>query len=137
MQNSVIFSQIARFLANSGLTATHAMNTSPAPSPTLDLIPVWNGNRVRQLIDASRAPGGPAFLQVGRRQKAALMLHLRHAFGKRTELDNSNLYYMGLRVMEVQAENFLAVTGSRRPVLRPRADDVLDQPSRWGFTVGR
>lgn len=112
------------------------MNTTTPTQPTLDLIPVWNGETVRKLIETSRAPGGPAFLQLGRKEKAALLLHLRHAFGTRTEFDDANLYYMGLRVQEVQKERHLAVTGTRRPALRHRADDILDQPSRWAFRLG-
>ncbi len=102
----------------------------------------WDSEAVAALIRSkSDAAGTPAFLFLGRKEAAMLTRHLAAAFGDDAVTTLNDTYYMGLDVVVIDCESFVAATGrkimrtlqdpmSRRPKWRDRVSDTL-----WQFRI--
>jgi hypothetical protein len=83
----------------------------------------------------------PAFLFLGRKEAAWLKQHLADAFGEESVVTLNGTYYMGLEVVTIDCESFLA-TGGRKavrtlqdPISRRPAWRDADTASLWQFRV--
>lgn len=127
------------------------MNRKPSPT-TLDtarfpselrIRGVWDSAAVAGLIRSKSSAGEtPAFLFVGRHEGLLLRNHLAAAFGSDSVSTLKATYYMGLEVIEIEAETYLRTAGrkmlrtlqdpmARRPAWRDEASDSL-----WQFRLG-
>ena len=98
----------------------------------------WNSAAVAELIQAKNANGSrPAFLYLGRREASLLHDHLASAFGKEAVANLKGTYYMGLLVVTIACDSFIATGGrktirnpedqTKRPEWRDRQDDAIWQ----------
>ena len=121
------------------LTPPKAAN---GPRSELRMFDRWNTEAVRALINRKTAQGRkPAFLFVGQEEAELLRHHLSTAFGSDAVRSLNKLYYMGLQVIEVEAQSFLRTAGMKRVSglqealnRTPTADD-LEASSFWQFAV--
>lgn len=128
------------------MTMNHEM-TTPIP----DLCPVpseltfgdrWDGDAVSELIRSKCANGEtPSFLFLGRNEARLLQEHLADSFGEDSVTTLAGTYYMGLDVVTIECESFLATAGrkttrtlqdpiARRPAWRDSQTDAL-----WRFRI--
>jgi len=103
---------------------------------------IWNGEAVSNLIRSKCDHGEtPAFLFLGRREAALLRKHLAQSFGDESVVTLNGSYHLGLKVVMIDCESFLATGGrktqrtlqdpmSRRPAWR---DDITD--TLWTFRI--
>jgi len=103
---------------------------------------IWDGDAVSNLIRSKCDHGEtPAFLFLGRKEAALLQKHLAQSFGDASVVTLNGTYHLGLKVVTIDCESFLATGGrktlrtlqdpmSRRPAWR---DDITD--SLWPFRL--
>lgn len=99
----------------------------------------WDGTAVSELIRSKSTNGEtPAFLFLGRKEARLLQDHLAETFGEEAVTTLAGTYYMGLDVVTIDCESFLATGGrktartlqdpiSRRPAWRDRDTEALWQ----------
>lgn len=119
------------------------------PYPDVSTVPselsfsgIWDGEAVFELIRSKSDHGEtPAFLFLGRKEAVLLREHLASAFGEEAVPTLYGTYYMGLDVITIDCESFLATGGrkcirtlqdplSRRPAWRDRDTEAL-----WQFRI--
>ena len=90
------------------------------PDPQLDLPldivfgEIWNTSAVRKVIDRRCVEGRkPSHFFLGRKESALLRTHLGEAFGEENVTTLNALYYMGLRVIELDTPSFVRVAGQK------------------------
>jgi hypothetical protein len=127
------------------------MNMIEHHPPYADLVSVpselsldesWDADAVAALIRSKSDFGEtPAFLFVGRKEAGLLKEHLAESFGEESVVTLNGTYYMGLDVVAIDCESFLATGGrkairtlqdpmSRRPAWRDRETEAL-----WQFRI--
>lgn len=114
---------------------------STVPSE-LSLVDAWDGEAVSELIRSKCDHGKtPAFLFLGRKEAGLLKEHLAEIFGEESVVTIHGTYYMGLDVVTIDCESFLATGGrkairtlqdpmARRPAWRDRDTETL-----WQFRI--
>lgn len=90
------------------------MNTviphTAAPEPVRN----WDTVAVARLIQENSAAGtSPSFIYLGRTETALLRDHLAEAFGAASVMTLNETYYMGLKVICVDADSYLQTGGSK------------------------
>jgi len=74
----------------------------------------WDTHALRLVIDDRCAHGRkPTHLFLGRREADFLRQHLGAAFGEENASNLEHIWYMGLRVVELQCESVFRVAGNR------------------------
>lgn len=127
------------------------MNTTEPrrPYPDVSIVPSelsfedsWDGEAVSELIRSKCDHGEtPAFLFLGRKESLLLRNHLAESFGEEAVPTLYGTYYMGLDVITIDCESFIATGGrkvirtlqdpmSRRPAWRDRETETL-----WQFRI--
>lgn len=116
-------------------------DTSSVPSE-LSFGNAWDGEAVSDLIRSKCDHGEtPAFLFLGRKEALLLKEHLVGTWGEESVVTLYGTYYMGLVVVTIDCESFLATGGrkairtlqdpmSRRPAWRDREVGAL-----WQFRI--
>lgn len=129
------------------MKTTNLHNHCPFPdlrsvASELALADRWDSLAVSQLIRSKCSAGEtPAFLFLGIKETALLSCHLAEIFGPEAVSTLSSSYYMGLEVIPLKTESFLATGGrkivrtlqdpvSRRPAWRDEKVDAL-----WNFRI--
>lgn len=114
---------------------------SSVPSE-LSMAESWDADAVAGLIRSKSDHGEtPAFLFLGRKEAALLKEHLAESFGEESVVTLNGTYYMGLDVVTIDCESFLATGGrkairtlqdpiARRPMWRDRETEAL-----WQFRI--
>jgi hypothetical protein len=117
---------------------SHCADQESVPSE-LRLEERWDSGAVRDLIRSKSGFGEtPAFLFLGRIETAMLRTHLAEAFGEESVTTLKGTHYMGLKVVEIQCDSFLATAGRKtsrttqnpaasRPAWKDRDDEALWQ----------
>lgn len=83
----------------------------------------WDTIAVARIIrDNSESGKSPAFLYLGRKEVTLLRRHLAEAFGEESVTTLHDTYYMGLKVVSVDAEQYIC-TGGRKEALTLQAPD--------------
>lgn len=120
---------------------TTCPDTTAIPS-ALELGDEWDSEAIYQLIRShSGAREMPAFLMLGQKEVRLLKAHLARAFGEESVAILKGTHYMGLEVVELRWESFVATCGrkvvrtlqdpiSRRPAWHDRETDAL-----WQFRI--
>jgi hypothetical protein len=127
------------------------MNTIETPGPYPDVFTVpselsfeddWDGEAMSELIRSKCDHGEtPAFLFLGMKEALLLKKHLAESFGDEAVSTLKGTYYMGLDVIAIDCESFIATGGrkavrtlqdpiSRRPAWRDRDTEAL-----WQFRI--
>jgi len=74
----------------------------------------WDTVAVARIIrENSEAGRSPAFLFLGREETELLRAHLGAAFGEESVTTLHDTYYMGLKVVTVDAEQYICTGGSK------------------------
>ncbi len=74
----------------------------------------WDTLAVARLIkENSTSETSPAFLYLGRQEAILLRDHLANAFGGASVVTLNEMYYMGLKVVTVDADSYLQTGGSK------------------------
>ena len=74
----------------------------------------WDTSQLRRLIDARcEADRKPTHLFLGRKEAGLLRRHLGEAFGHEEVSKIDHLWYMGLRVFELDIDSFARVAGDK------------------------
>ena len=74
----------------------------------------WDAISVARLIrENSTAEVSPSFLYLGRTETKLLRDHLADAFGAASVMTLNETYYMGLKVVSVDADSYLQTGGSK------------------------
>lgn len=82
----------------------------------------WDSLAVARIIkENSGAGNSPAFLFLGRSEAELLRVHLGNAYGEEAVPTLNQIYYMGLKVVTIDAESYICTGGSKsvRPQNRP------------------
>jgi hypothetical protein len=88
-------------------------DTSTVPSE-LSFTDVWDGSAISEHIRSkSEGDETPAFLFLGRKEAVLLKKYLAEVFGEDSVTNLNGTYYLGLDVVTVNCETFLA-TGGRK-----------------------
>ena len=75
----------------------------------------WDSEKIRQLVERKSSKGRkPSFLFLGRTEAELLREHLGAAFGPESVRSLKNLYYMGMEVVETEAESYVRTAGAKR-----------------------
>jgi hypothetical protein len=75
----------------------------------------WDTAAVARLVGENSGNGkSPAFLFLGREETELLRRHLGNAFGVESVTTLHQTYYMGLQVVTVDAEHYVATGGSKQ-----------------------
>jgi hypothetical protein len=92
------------------------MNTPTSPETSAaDVDPPWDPILVRDLVRQAQSTGHhPALLQLGHREAAAFRAFLSAAYGAEGTLTLKDTYYLGIEVVEIDAETHLSVGGSKQ-----------------------
>ncbi len=102
----------------------------------------WDSEAVRTLIQSKCGHGvTPAYLLLGKKEAGLLKSHLAQVFGEDAVTTLKGTHYMGLAVVEMNCESFVATNGhktsrtlqdplSRRPAWRDR-----DSGGLWYFRM--
>lgn len=127
------------------------MNTTEPrrPYPDVSAVPSelsfqdnWDSEAVSELIRSKCNHGEtPAFLFLGRKESLLLRNYLTESFGEEVVPTLYGTYYLGLEVITIDCESFIATGGrkvirtlqdpmSRRPAWRDR-----DTEARWQFRI--
>lgn len=86
------------------------VNISEAAKPAQ----TWDAIAVARLIrENSTAETSPAFLYLGRAETKLLRDHLADTFGAISVMTLNETYYMGLKVVSVDADSYLQTGGSK------------------------
>lgn len=104
----------------------------------LSMEDTWDSAAVSELIRTKTGNGSqPAFLYLGRKEAWLLHDHLASAFGADAVANLKGTYYMGLMVVTIECDSFLATGGrkvirkpedqAKRPEWRDRQDDAIWQ----------
>ena len=89
----------------------------------------WDTSQLRRLVDARCDAGRkPTHLFLGHKESALLRRHLGEAFGDEEVSKLEHLWYMGLRVFEVDVESFARVAGDK---FMKSIDNDPDQLKKW------
>ena len=111
-------------------------------SSAIELGEEWDSEAIYELVRSrSGSHEMPAFLMLGQKEARLLKHHLAKAFGEDSVTTLKGTHYMGLEVVELRWETFVATAGrktirtlqdpvSRRPAWRDRETDAL-----WQFRV--
>lgn len=99
-------------------------NSHPPKYPDLSSNPTaltfgknWDTLAVARLIHGNSPSGtSPAFLFLGRKEASLLHDHLAQAFGEESVTTLHDTYYMGLKIIMVDAEQYIR-TGGSKPAL--------------------
>jgi len=84
--------------------------TPSHPKPVV----TWDSLAIARLIrENSTAENSPAFLYLGRIETKLLRDHLAQAFGAASVMTLNETYYMGLKVITVDAMSYLQTGGSK------------------------
>lgn len=83
-------------------------SATPPPSQNWDTLAV-----ARLIREHSTPETSPAFLYLGRIEATLLRDHLAHAFGGASVVTLNEMYYMGLKVVTVDADSYLQTGGSK------------------------
>lgn len=90
---------------------------------------IWNSAAVSELIRSKCDYGQtPAFLFLGRNEAKLLKEHLSQAWGPESVVTLKHSYYMGLEVVTIDCESFLA-TGGRKAIRAPQ-NPISHRPVR-------
>ncbi len=74
----------------------------------------WDTLAVARVIRSNSESGkSPAFLFLGREETELLRQHLGQAFGEESVTTLHDTYYMGLKVVPVDAETYICTGGSK------------------------
>ena len=74
----------------------------------------WDTVAVARIIRENSETGrSPAFLYLGRTESELLRAHLGAAFGEESVTTLHDTYYMGLKVVTVDAEQYICTGGSK------------------------
>ncbi|MEP2774630.1 MAG: hypothetical protein ABJQ29_06545 [Luteolibacter sp.] len=74
----------------------------------------WDTVAVARLIRENSTSGkSPAFLYLGRKESELLRGHLAAAFGEESVTTLHDTYYMGIKVVMVDAEQYICTGGSK------------------------
>ncbi len=74
----------------------------------------WDTLAVARMIQSNSEAGKcPAFLFVGREETELLRQHLAKAFGEESVTTLHDSYYMGLKIVPVDAEAYISTGGSK------------------------
>lgn len=85
------------------------------PRSELQMFDRWNSDALRALINRKTEEGAkPSYLFLGRTEANLLRQHLGTAFGTDSTKSLTNLFYMGLSVVEVEAESYLRTARAKR-----------------------
>lgn len=102
----------------------------------------WDGMLVSELIRSKSGHGAtPAFLFLGRKEAALLREHLAQAFGEDAVATLNGTYYMGLVVVTIDCESFVATGGSKvartlqDPISRRFAWQDRETNSLWQLRI--
>lgn len=88
----------------------------------------WDSEAVYELIRSKCGYGvTPAFLLLGRKEASLLKSHLAKAFGEEAVSTLNGTHYMGLEVVEMQCESFVATNG--RKINRTLQDPLSRRPT--------
>ena len=131
------------YTTNMNITATHRPypDVSTVPSE-LSFTDCWDGEAMSELIRSKCDHGEtPAFLFLGMKEALLLKEHLAKSFGEEAVTTLHGTYYMGLDVITIDCESFIATGGrkairtlqdpiSRRPAWRDRETEAL-----WQFRI--
>lgn len=103
----------------------------------------WDTHALRAVIDARCADGRkPTHLFLGRKEADLLRQHLGSAFGEENASNLEHIWYMGLRVVELQCESVFRVAGNRfigalgtepESLAKLSPDEIR---SAWSFDLG-
>lgn len=75
---------------------------------------IWDTVAVARIIRGNSEAGrSPAFLYLGRTESELLRAHLGAAFGEDSVTTLHETYYMGLKVVTVDAEQYICTGGSK------------------------
>jgi len=108
----------------------------------LNMEEIWDTAAISDLIRSKcDHDETPAFLFLGKKEAALLTQHLANVFGEDSVVTLHDTYYMGLDVVVIEAESYIATGGrksvrtlqdpiSRRPAWRDR-----DTEAGWQFRV--
>ncbi|MEM0896359.1 MAG: hypothetical protein AAGJ79_05685 [Verrucomicrobiota bacterium] len=89
----------------------------------------WDTSQLRRLIDARcAADRKPTHLFLGRREAGLLRGHLSEAFGEEEVSKLDHLWYMGLRVFELDIDSFARVAGDK---FMKQIDDDPEKLKKW------
>ncbi|MEM9480827.1 MAG: hypothetical protein AAGA58_14320 [Verrucomicrobiota bacterium] len=89
----------------------------------------WDTSQLRRLVDARCASGRkPTHLFLGRKEAKLLRDHLSQAFGEEEVSKLDHLWYMGLRVFELDIDTFARVAGDK---FMKQIDDDPEKLKRW------
>ena len=94
----------------------------------LEMLEGWNGEALAALIRSkSDHLTAPAFLFLGRREAGLLTEHLAKVFGEEAVATLHDTYYMGLEVIEIDHESYVAVGGCK--TVRTLQDPIARRPA--------
>lgn len=94
----------------------------------LSMMDSWDSAAVSGLIRSKSDHGEtPAFLFLGKKEAALLKEHLAQSFGEDSVTTVNGTYYMGLDVVTIDCDSFLA-TGGRKAV-RTLQDPIARRPA--------
>ena len=123
-------------------TDHHAYPDTTAIPSALELGDEWDSEAIYELVRSRSGSGEmPAFLMLGQKEARLLKGHLAKAFGEDAVTTLKGTHYMGLEVVELRWDSFVAAAGrkavrtlqdpvSRRPAWRDRETDAL-----WQFRI--
>lgn len=111
------------------------LNETYPPTADRDRVPselsfedCWDGESVSELIRSKSNHGEtPAFLFLGRKEADLLREHLAESFGEDAVVTLNGTYYMGLVVVTIDCESFLATGG--RKTIRTLQDPIARRPA--------
>jgi hypothetical protein len=102
----------------------------------------WDSEAVYELIRSKCGHGEtPAYLLLGKKEADLLRSHLARAFGEEAVTTLKGTHYMGLEVVEIQCESFVATNGRKTsrtlqdPVSRRPAWRDHDSDGMWQFRM--
>lgn len=106
---------------------THYPDHESVPS-ALAFQQSWDSEAVYELIRSKCGHGEtPAYLLLGQKEAGLLKSHLAKAFGEDAVTTLKGTHYMGLEVVEMQCESFVATNG--RKLTRTLQDPVARRPA--------
>lgn len=89
----------------------------------------WDSKAIRQLLERKTSKGRkPSFLFLGRAEAELLRQHLGSAFGPESVRSLKNLYYMGMEVVETDADSYVRTAGAKRV---ESLTEALDRQPGW------
>lgn len=124
------------------MNTLHTQSGAAEPRSEARMFDRWNSETIRALINRKTAQGRkPAFLFLGQHEAGLLRHHLGTAFGPESVRSLSQLYYMGLEVIETAAPSYLRTAGMKRvrgleeALNRMPGPGDLEASSFWRFAL--